>query len=72
MGFIADLFGTSNGSSLSPPKTNQLSEGQVRALFYLWNGALASGDSRVVARRYAEDAVLLPTVVRLLFVVSFF
>jgi hypothetical protein len=58
----ADVSGSSTGAVSSKP--NLLSEGQVRALFYQWNGALATGDSRVVARRYAEDAVLLPTVVR--------
>jgi len=37
---------------------------QVRALFSLWNNALATGDSRLVASRYAtkSGAVLLPTV----------
>merc|ERR1712176_1135453 len=37
-------------------------EAQIRALFSLWNNALATGDSRIVAKRYAKDAVLLPTV----------
>jgi uncharacterized protein (TIGR02246 family) len=37
-------------------------EDEVRALFGLWNDALATGDSRIVAARYAPDAVLLPTV----------
>merc|ERR1719273_144398 len=37
-------------------------EKEVRALFYLWNDALATGDSRIVASRYASDPVLLPTV----------
>lgn len=44
------------------PPPSDISEGQVRSLFYLWNDALATGDSRIVARRYAHDAVLLPTV----------
>jgi hypothetical protein len=35
---------------------------EVRALFSLWNNALATGDSRIVASRYAKEAVLLPTV----------
>jgi hypothetical protein len=37
---------------------------QVRALFRLWNNALATGDSRLVASRYAtkSGAILLPTV----------
>ena len=40
----------------------EVSEGQVRSLFYLWNDALATGDSRIVAKRYSDDAMLLPTV----------
>ena len=41
-----------------------ISEDEVRALFSLWNSALATGDSRLVATRYAvkSGAVLLPTV----------
>jgi uncharacterized protein (TIGR02246 family) len=35
---------------------------QVRDLFYLWNDALATGDSRLVTTRYSKEAVLLPTV----------
>ncbi|KAL7578678.1 hypothetical protein ACA910_009817 [Epithemia clementina (nom. ined.)] len=42
-----------------PPK---LTEKEVRALFQLWNDALATGDSRIVARRYSSDPILLPTV----------
>jgi hypothetical protein len=61
MGWFSFLTGA---SSMSPyePMTNAASEAQIRSLFYLWNDALATGDSRIVARRYAEDAVLLPTV----------
>lgn len=39
-----------------------LTEPEVRALFHLWNDALATGDSRIVARRYSSDPMLLPTV----------
>lgn len=46
--------------AMSPPC--EISQGQVRALFYLWNDALATGDSRIVAKRYAEEPLLLPTV----------
>jgi len=46
--------------AMSPPSV--ISEGQVRALFYLWNDALATGDSRIVAKRYSSDPLLLPTV----------
>jgi len=35
---------------------------EVRALFYLWNDALATGNSEIVANRYAKDPILLPTV----------
>jgi len=35
---------------------------EVRALFELWNSALATGDSRIVANRYVKNPVLLPTV----------
>jgi uncharacterized protein (TIGR02246 family) len=55
------LFGRKTSEIVVPPP-QQISEEQVRSLFYLWNGALATGDSRIVAKRYAEDAVLLPTV----------
>ena len=39
-----------------------VSEEKIRSLFYLWNDALATGDSRLVAKRYASDAILLATV----------
>lgn len=38
-----------------------IDEAQVRALFSLWNSALATGDSRIVASRYTTSPVLLPT-----------
>jgi len=40
----------------------KISEEEVRALFYLWNDALATGDSRIVANRYTASPSLLPTV----------
>merc|ERR1719384_1732634 len=39
-----------------------IDEEEVRALFSLWNNALATGDSRIVAKRYASQSILLPTV----------
>jgi len=39
-----------------------IDEEEVRALFSLWNSALATGDSRIVASRYTTSPVLLPTV----------
>ena len=35
---------------------------ECKNLFYLWNDALATLDSTVVAKRYAKEGVLLPTV----------
>eukprot|EP00566_Odontella_aurita_P014571 CAMPEP_0113575076 /NCGR_PEP_ID=MMETSP0015_2-20120614/27487_1 /TAXON_ID=2838 /ORGANISM="Odontella" /LENGTH=538 /DNA_ID=CAMNT_0000478255 /DNA_START=58 /DNA_END=1674 /DNA_ORIENTATION=- /assembly_acc=CAM_ASM_000160 len=37
-------------------------EEEVRSLFHLWNDALATGDSSVVAERYSRTPILLPTV----------
>jgi hypothetical protein len=42
--------------------SKDISEPEVRALFNLWNNALATGDSRIVAKRYAKESILLPTV----------
>ena len=39
-----------------------ITEDEVRGLFYLWNDALATLDPNIVADRYTDDAVLLPTV----------
>lgn len=39
-----------------------LKEEDCKNLFYLWNDALATLDSDTVTRRYAKNAVLLPTV----------
>lgn len=39
-----------------------ITEVEVRALFSLWDSALATGDSRIVASRYTKSPVLLPTV----------
>ncbi|EJK51394.1 hypothetical protein THAOC_29431, partial [Thalassiosira oceanica] len=44
------------------PSESTLSKDEVRSLFELWNQALATGDSRIVASRYIEKPCLLPTV----------
>jgi hypothetical protein len=56
-----DKVQTSTYSSSSAKKSDITPE-QVRNLFGLWNDALATGDSRIVASRYAPGATLLPTV----------
>jgi uncharacterized protein (TIGR02246 family) len=51
----AKIAGTgSSGATISKP--------EVRKLFNLWNDALATGDPKKVAARYAKEAILLPTV----------
>ena len=44
------------------PSGSTISKDEVRSLFELWNQALATGDSRIVASRYIEKPCLLPTV----------
>ena len=39
-----------------------ITEDEVRGLFHLWNDALATEDPDAVAKRYAKQGVLLPTV----------
>jgi uncharacterized protein (TIGR02246 family) len=39
-----------------------INEDEVRSLFGLWNDALQTGDSRIVAKRYSKDGILLPTI----------
>jgi uncharacterized protein (TIGR02246 family) len=39
-----------------------ITKAEVRGLFHLWNDALATLDSKLVASRYAKKGVLLPTV----------
>jgi len=40
-----------------------ITEEEVRGLFSLWNDALATLDSEAVAKRYAKNSVLLPTII---------
>eukprot|EP00585_Thalassiosira_rotula_P004803 CAMPEP_0196142006 /NCGR_PEP_ID=MMETSP0910-20130528/10755_1 /TAXON_ID=49265 /ORGANISM="Thalassiosira rotula, Strain GSO102" /LENGTH=618 /DNA_ID=CAMNT_0041403247 /DNA_START=79 /DNA_END=1935 /DNA_ORIENTATION=- len=47
----------------SPAKIDgDITEKEVRSLFELWNDALATGDSSIVASRYTKSPVLLATV----------
>jgi uncharacterized protein (TIGR02246 family) len=51
-------------SSASSDKTKapDITDNEVRALFSLWNDALATLDADKVAKRYSKNGVLLPTV----------
>ena len=55
MGLKSFILGTTG-----PGK--DIDEEGVRSLFYLWNDALATLNSKKVAKRYAKTPVLLPTV----------
>ncbi|KAL7523421.1 hypothetical protein ACHAXR_000169, partial [Thalassiosira sp. AJA248-18] len=52
----------SNMSIAQKETKSSITEKEVRALFDLWNSALATGDSRIVADRYIKNPMLLPTV----------
>lgn len=56
MGVLSRVFGRGKTTK------SDITEEEVRSLFSLWNNALATGESKLVAKRYAKDAVLLPTV----------
>jgi hypothetical protein len=47
-----NLFGF--GKTVDAPTSTDITEKEVRALFELWNSALATGDSRIVASRYIK------------------
>ncbi len=51
------VTGTNGVIVMSQPITKQ----EVRNLFELWNDALKTGSPETVAKRYAKDGVLLPT-----------
>ncbi|KAL9179028.1 hypothetical protein ACHAXT_000070 [Thalassiosira profunda] len=60
-----NLFGFGKLKKFNKPAKagkDDITEAEVRALFELWNSALATGDSRIVASRYTKSPVLLPTV----------
>jgi len=58
---VRSFFGLKK-KEVTTAAASDISEEEVRALFSLWNDALATGDSRIVAKRYAAQPVLLPTV----------
>ncbi|MFC7265289.1 SgcJ/EcaC family oxidoreductase [Streptomyces lutosisoli] len=49
-------------SAASPEQDSKPTKKQIAALFDDWNAALQTGDPEKVTERYADDAVLLPTV----------
>jgi uncharacterized protein (TIGR02246 family) len=64
------VAGAGATAAAQPPTTGHQAPAQhaeprpqaIANLFQHWNAALATGDPRKVADRYAKDAVLLPTV----------
>lgn len=57
-----NLFKRFRGNAQSTKPPQEISEGKVRSLFYRWNEVLASGDAKLVAKQYASNPVLLPTI----------
>ncbi|WP_406475239.1 SgcJ/EcaC family oxidoreductase [Streptomyces sp. NBC_01615] len=49
-------------SAAGPEQDSKPTKKQIAALFDVWNAALQTGDPEKVTERYADDAVLLPTV----------
>ncbi|TDB80425.1 SgcJ/EcaC family oxidoreductase [Micromonospora sp. KC721] len=63
----APTFAWADASEAKRPKVTATkaqkpTKATIANLFTQWNAALATGDPNVVADRYANDAVLLPTV----------
>ena len=48
--------------SVAPSSAAKMTDKQVNELFLLWNNALKTLDPEAVAKRYAKDSILLPTV----------
>ncbi|WP_371670092.1 SgcJ/EcaC family oxidoreductase [Streptomyces sp. NBC_00289] len=53
---------SSAGSESAPRSVPKTTKARIAGLFDGWNAALRTGDAETVADRYADDAVLLPTV----------
>mmetsp|Transcript_9187 Transcript_9187/g.22459 ORF Transcript_9187/g.22459 Transcript_9187/m.22459 type:complete len:125 (-) Transcript_9187:1158-1532(-) len=56
-----NLFGFGKKRKFNEPAKvdGDITEGEVRGLFELWNDALATGDSAIVASRYTKVSVLV-------------
>ena len=56
-----NLFGMGKAKQFnsSAKVDGEITEKEVRALFELWNAALATGDSRIVASRYTKVRIYM-------------
>ena len=56
-----NLFGWGKAENLNKAAKvdGEITEKEVRALFELWNSALATGDSRIVASRYIKVCCII-------------
>jgi hypothetical protein len=54
LSLIVAILLSSSSSLDNAPTSTDITEKEVRALFELWNSALATGDSRIVASRYTK------------------
>jgi len=59
---LRTFFRGDKKSDVMVPKIKEISNEEVRSLFELWNDALQTGSSSIVAKRYSSDPILLPTV----------
>ena len=55
------MANTPSTTSASAVVSQPITKAEVRKLFDLWNDALHTGDPATVAKRYAKEGVLLPT-----------
>lgn len=55
------MSGAVQAQEATPPACEPITREQVAALFDRWNASLQTGDPDDVARNYASDAMLLPT-----------
>eukprot|EP00977_Amphora_coffeiformis_P026577 scaffold27929_cov176-Amphora_coffeaeformis.AAC.7 len=59
---IVSPFAMFQKASIGSVAAKDMTDKQVNEIFNLWNDALATLDPDTVAKRYAKDSILLPTV----------
>ena len=56
------FFGGNKQATVDGVEADLITKEEVRGMFQLWNNALATGNSDLVASSYGKETVLLPTV----------
>jgi uncharacterized protein (TIGR02246 family) len=62
MGKLVSEFKSKKSSEPMMAEVSTLTDEEVRSQFFLWNQALQTKDSNIVAKRYSKTPVLLPTI----------